>query len=100
MSPERIQGGKYTVRSDVWSVGITLLELALGHSPWDDEDIDIEGNDGEKGKEKSFGIIDLLQKIIYEAPPSLPKHSAYSQEFKEFVDKCLLKEEGDQHQPN
>ncbi|KAH8929089.1 Pkinase-domain-containing protein [Atractiella rhizophila] len=29
MSPERIQGSEYTVRSDVWSLGISLIELAL-----------------------------------------------------------------------
>jgi mitogen-activated protein kinase kinase len=41
--PERIQGEEYTVRSDVWSLGITLIELALGHFPFapheeDDDD--------------------------------------------------------------
>jgi mitogen-activated protein kinase kinase len=34
MSPERIQGSRYTVKSDVWSLGITLLELGAGHGPW------------------------------------------------------------------
>ncbi|RKO91702.1 kinase-like domain-containing protein, partial [Blyttiomyces helicus] len=34
MAPERIQGGKYSVQSDVWSVGITLMELALGKFPF------------------------------------------------------------------
>lgn len=34
MSPERISGGQYNVRSDVWSLGITLLELAIGYFPW------------------------------------------------------------------
>jgi len=34
MSPERIQGSRYTVKSDVWSLGITLLELGGGHTPW------------------------------------------------------------------
>jgi len=34
MSPERIQGAQYTVKSDVWSLGITLIELALGRFPF------------------------------------------------------------------
>ena len=34
MSPERIQGHSYTVLSDVWSLGLTLVELALGHYPY------------------------------------------------------------------
>jgi mitogen-activated protein kinase kinase len=49
MSPERIQGAQYTVKSDVWSLGISLIELALGRFPFsestsdDDEDSDYEG---------------------------------------------------------
>jgi mitogen-activated protein kinase kinase len=38
MSPERIQGAQYTVKSDVWSVGISLIELALGRFPFADDD--------------------------------------------------------------
>jgi len=38
MSPERIQGAQYTVKSDVWSVGISLIELALGRFPFAEED--------------------------------------------------------------
>ena len=46
--PERIQGAQYTVKSDVWSLGISLIELALGRFPFsestsDDEDSDYEG---------------------------------------------------------
>lgn len=40
MSPERIQGGNYSVKSDVWSLGITLTELALGRFPFSDEVVD------------------------------------------------------------
>ncbi|KIY62835.1 kinase-like protein [Cylindrobasidium torrendii FP15055 ss-10] len=40
MAPERIQGesrqslGDYTVAADVWSVGLTAIEVACGHYPW------------------------------------------------------------------
>lgn len=34
MAPERISGGKYTVRSDVWSTGISLLELVQNRFPF------------------------------------------------------------------
>ncbi|KAG8924813.1 MAP kinase kinase (MEK) [Tulasnella sp. 418] len=37
MSPERIQGAQYTVKSDVWSLGISLIELALGRFPFADD---------------------------------------------------------------
>ncbi|KAJ7160138.1 ste7-like protein [Mycena filopes] len=49
MSPERIQGAQYTVKSDVWSLGISLIEIALGRFPFseslsDDSDLsDFEG---------------------------------------------------------
>lgn len=50
MSPERIQGAQYTVKSDVWSLGVSLIELALGRFPFsedhvsDDSDLeDLEG---------------------------------------------------------
>ncbi|GAA5876292.1 hypothetical protein JCM8547_008879, partial [Rhodosporidiobolus lusitaniae] len=38
MSPERISGDPYTVKSDVWSLGITLVELAIGRFPFSAED--------------------------------------------------------------
>jgi mitogen-activated protein kinase kinase len=39
LQPERIQGAQYTVKSDVWSLGISLIELALGRFPFADDDI-------------------------------------------------------------
>lgn len=38
MSPERIQGDQYSVKSDVWSLGISVIELALGRFPFSDDD--------------------------------------------------------------
>ncbi|TFK65201.1 kinase-like protein, partial [Pluteus cervinus] len=52
MSPERIQGAEYSVKSDVWSLGITLVELAHGRFPFneswsDDSDLsDLEEEGG------------------------------------------------------
>jgi mitogen-activated protein kinase kinase len=40
IQPERIQGAQYTVKSDVWSVGISLIELALGRFPFSESDSD------------------------------------------------------------
>jgi len=45
MSPERIQGAQYTVKSDVWSLGISLIELAFGHFPFADSDSDSDESD-------------------------------------------------------
>jgi serine/threonine protein kinase len=32
--PERIQGKSYSVASDIWSFGVSMLELAMGHYPF------------------------------------------------------------------
>lgn len=40
VQPERIQGAQYTVKSDVWSLGISLIELALGRFPFSESDLD------------------------------------------------------------
>ena len=34
MAPERIQGQSYTITSDVWSLGVTLLEVAQHRFPF------------------------------------------------------------------
>ncbi|KAF5317525.1 hypothetical protein D9619_013191 [Psilocybe cf. subviscida] len=44
MSPERIQGAQYTVKSDVWSLGISLIELALGRFPFSESTSDGESD--------------------------------------------------------
>ena len=33
MAPERLQGSKYTVLSDIWSLGLSLIEMAVGRYP-------------------------------------------------------------------
>ncbi|KAJ7866027.1 STE/STE7/MEK1 protein kinase [Mycena olivaceomarginata] len=38
MSPERIQGAAHTIKSDIWSLGITLIELIVGQFPSFDSD--------------------------------------------------------------
>jgi serine/threonine protein kinase len=34
MAPERIHGNRYSYASDVWSVGLTILECARGYFPY------------------------------------------------------------------
>ncbi|PIO62077.1 hypothetical protein TELCIR_16381 [Teladorsagia circumcincta] len=33
MAPERLRGGVYRIESDIWSFGLSLWELAVGHYP-------------------------------------------------------------------
>ncbi|KAI9012777.1 kinase-like domain-containing protein [Gaertneriomyces semiglobifer] len=78
MSPERIQGGKYSVQSDVWSLGITLMELALGKFPFPPEG-------------KPLSVFELLEYIINEPVPTLPPQD-FSQELQDFLTRCLIKD--------
>ncbi len=33
LKPERLQGNHYTVQSDIWSLGLSLVEMAIGRYP-------------------------------------------------------------------
>lgn len=89
MAPERIQGSPYTVKSDVWSVGLTLMELAIGRFPFA---IDNDGS-GDEDEEPAGpqGILDLLQQIVLEPSPKLPKSDAFPQILDDMIEKCLMK---------
>jgi len=34
MAPERILGGEYGIHSEIWSLGVSILEMALGRFPY------------------------------------------------------------------
>ncbi|WVQ85839.1 hypothetical protein IAT38_008007 [Cryptococcus sp. DSM 104549] len=76
MAPEVVLGRGYDTKADIWSLGITVLELAHGVVP------------GAKQKNK-----DVLARIIAQAPPTLDRERGkYSKHMKEFVEKCLVKD--------
>ncbi|KAI1608647.1 mitogen-activated protein kinase [Exophiala viscosa] len=87
MAPERIQGGAYSIKSDVWSVGLTVMELAIGRFPFDSSD----SAAGDRASAGPMGILDLLQQIVHEPAPKLPKSEAFPSILEDFVAKCLLK---------
>jgi mitogen-activated protein kinase kinase len=86
MAPERIQGSPYTVKSDVWSVGLTLMELAIGKFPFNYSDVEGEEAGGPQG------ILDLLQQIVLEPAPKLPKSDAFPSILEDMIAKCLMKD--------
>ncbi|XP_053405234.1 dual specificity mitogen-activated protein kinase kinase 1-like isoform X4 [Mercenaria mercenaria] len=96
MSPERLQGTHYTVQSDIWSVGLSLVEMAIGRYPIPPPDPkDLEGCLGDY--QVIFGdgplpmaIFELLEYIVNEPPPTLPE-GKFSEEFIDFVNRCLKK---------
>lgn len=101
MSPERLQGTHYTVQSDIWSLGLSLVEMALGRYPIpppDDRELSSifgrnytpESNSGMASGDgpRPMSIFELLDYIVNEAPPSVPT-CVFSPEFKDLVDRCL-----------
>ncbi|XP_022706511.1 dual specificity mitogen-activated protein kinase kinase 3-like isoform X2 [Varroa jacobsoni] len=77
MPPERIQaepGATYDVRSDVWSLGITMLEIATGQFPY----------------ARTTNDFEQLKQVVESPPPKLPK-GTFSIHFHEFIELCLQK---------
>ncbi|KAL7750407.1 MAP kinase kinase (MEK) [Sorochytrium milnesiophthora] len=85
MSPERIRGLKYSVQSDVWSLGIALMELAIGRFPFPPED---------DGENRNLAVFELLEYIVNEKVPGLPTGDGWSftDGFRTFLDICLTKD--------
>lgn len=82
MAPERIKGestgslGTYTVSSDVWSLGLTAIEMALGKYPYPPETY--------------ANVFAQLTAIVHGDPPELPEEG-YGEHARDFVAKCLEK---------
>nr|3ORN_A Chain A, Dual specificity mitogen-activated protein kinase kinase 1 [Homo sapiens]3OS3_A Chain A, Dual specificity mitogen-activated protein kinase kinase 1 [Homo sapiens]3WIG_A Chain A, Dual specificity mitogen-activated protein kinase kinase 1 [Homo sapiens] len=83
MSPERLQGTHYSVQSDIWSMGLSLVEMAVGRYP-------IPPPDAKEDSRPPMAIFELLDYIVNEPPPKLPS-GVFSLEFQDFVNKCLIK---------
>lgn len=95
MAPERIQGAKYSIKSDVWSVGLTIMELAIGRFPFDASD----ATAGDRASQGPMGILDLLQQIVHEPAPTLPQSDAFPPILDQMIQKCLLKNPDDRPTP-
>jgi serine/threonine protein kinase len=75
MSPERIRNKPYSYMSDIWSLGIVLMECATGRYPFHDNN----------------NCIEVAQIILDSEIPELsPK--LFSQSFRDLVKSCLQKD--------
>ncbi|XP_077683643.1 dual specificity mitogen-activated protein kinase kinase 5 isoform X4 [Eretmochelys imbricata] len=82
MAPERISGEQYGIHSDVWSLGISFMELALGRFPYPQ----IQKNQG-----SLMQPLQLLQCIVDEESPVLPV-GEFSEPFVHFITQCMRKQ--------
>ncbi|XP_055339836.1 dual specificity mitogen-activated protein kinase kinase 1-like [Paramacrobiotus metropolitanus] len=96
MAPERLKGSAYTIASDLWSLGLSLMELALGRYPIPlpshNEFRTIFQSDGVSTEPSQImSIFELLDYIVISPSPTFPD-GIVSKEFKDFIDRCLEKE--------
>jgi len=116
MAPERLTGGHYNIQSDIWSFGLSLIELTVGRYPvpaltiYDYAQIfhlnpdQIEFSDQPSSNvttaadsnlpKPPMAIFELLDYIVNEPPPTLPR-GLFSDSFIDFVAKCVKKNPGE-----
>lgn len=78
MAPEVIRRQPYDMKADIWSVGITLIELCDDEPPYFEEE-----------------PLRALLLIAVNSPPTLTRPSKWSQELVHFLGKCMVKDPTD-----
>jgi serine/threonine protein kinase len=76
--PERLMGQKYDSASDIWSLGVTIAECAIGEFPYKTED-----------GQKPSGFWQLLN-VIKRSPFAPVNRPGLSKELSDFIARCLM----------
>lgn len=105
------QGSQYSVASDLWSLGLSLLEVSFGMYPIPPPDHanlvqlfgpqileDLQANSPNPRTPrtprspgmKPMAIFELLEYIVNQPPPKLPT-KVFSENMRDFVERCLRK---------
>jgi len=75
MAPEVIRKDKYNDRADIWSLGITIIEMVEGRPPNTD-----------------INSIEKLPELANRDPPTFSNPSHWSSNFNNFLATCLVKD--------
>jgi len=75
MAPEGIKENLYTEKFDIWSLGITTIEMADGQPPYNE-----------------MNPIRAMYMIPYREPPTFSEQKSYSNECRQFLKRCLQKD--------
>eukprot|EP00455_Lapot_gusevi_P053003 TRINITY_DN817_c0_g1_i1.p1 TRINITY_DN817_c0_g1~~TRINITY_DN817_c0_g1_i1.p1 ORF type:complete len:435 (+),score=111.00 TRINITY_DN817_c0_g1_i1:132-1436(+) len=75
MAPEVLKGNPYDQKADIWSMGITAIEMAVGEPPY-----------------TNIHPMRAIFLIPNKPPPTLPNPEKFSPEFNDFIARCLAKE--------
>ncbi|GMN30153.1 hypothetical protein TIFTF001_002714 [Ficus carica] len=76
MSPESVNDNEYESPCDVWALGCTVAEMAMGKPVWNHK--------------PGASLWPLLMRIAGEEEPEIP--SEFSEEGKDFLKKCFVKD--------
>lgn len=78
MAPEVMEQADYDYKADIWSFGITAIELATGHAPF-----------------AKHPPLKVLMMTLNNDPPTLSRETTtnrFSRVFKEMIDTCMSKD--------